>query len=315
MNEKIVKLKPACKDYLWGGRRLKDEYNKEIEGDILAESWELSCHPDGPSTIDSGKHKGMTLIEYIKQEGKAILGKNCEKFSDFPMLIKFIDAKQDLSVQVHPNNEYAKIHENEFGKTEVWYVVSCDEGAKLYFGVKEQIPKEEFAKRIADDTLLEVLNEVPVKKGDVFFIEAGTIHAIGKNMMIAEVQQNSNSTYRIYDFGRVDANGNKRELHVDKATDVSNLSPSRATEFADGHVAQCEYFTVDKLEVTEVAKGQVPNDSFLNILVLEGQGTIEVDDEQEQFKAGESFFLAAGTGEYFIKGDGEFLLSYIEDIN
>ena len=314
MSEKIIKLKPACKDYLWGGRRLIDEYNKEIEGDILAESWELSCHPDGPSVIVSGESKGMTLTDYIEYQGQEILGENCEKFPNFPILIKFIDAKQDLSVQVHPNDEYAKIHEHEFGKTEVWYVVSCDDDAKLYFGVKEAISKEEFARRIADDTLLEVLNEVPVKKGDVFFIAAGTIHAIGKNMMIAEVQQNSNSTYRIYDFGRRDANGNKRELHVDKALDVSKLTPSKEPKFAGNHLAQCKYFTVDKLVVSDMATGQVPMNSFLSILALEGQGTIEIEGEQEQFQRGDSFFLPAGAGEYCLEGNGEFLLSYIEDI-
>lgn len=314
MSRQLIKLKPAFKDYLWGGRKLIDEYGKDFDGDILAESWELSCHPDGPSIIANGEDTGLSLEEYITQEGWEILGVNCKKFSDFPILIKFIDAKQKLSIQVHPNDDYALTHEKQNGKTEVWYVVSCEEDAYLYYGVKENISKEELAKRIADDTITKVLKKVPVKAGDVFFIEAGTIHAIGKNIVIAEIQQNSNVTYRVHDFGRVGVDGKMRELHVEKAVEVSTLTPSAEQKLAGSHIAQCEYFTVDKLAVKDEVIGQVPKDSFLSILALDGQGAISVGEECEQFQKGDSFFLPANGGKYCIKGVGKFLLSYIENM-
>ena len=199
----ILKLKPSGKDYIWGGHKLVDNYGKEMTGDRLAETWELSCNPDGPSFVANGEDAGKTLRQYIEEHGKKVLGTNCERFEDFPILTKFIDAQDNLSIQVHPDNEYALKNEGQYGKTEMWYVVDAEEGACLYHGFNREISKDEFAKRIEEDTLLEVLNKVPVHKGDVFFIEAGTIHAIGKGLIIAEIQQNSNVTYRVYDYGRV----------------------------------------------------------------------------------------------------------------
>lgn len=211
----ILKLKAPCKDYIWGGNRLREEYGKELDSDKIAESWELSCHKDGQSMIVGGEFDGKTLSDYIEAKGKsAVLGKNCDRFEYFPVLIKLIDAKDNLSVQVHPSNDYALRVEGEYGKTEMWYIVDCDPGAELLYGFKHEISKEEFAERIANNTLLEVTNNVPVHKGDVFFIESGTLHAIGKGILIAEIQQNSNTTYRIYDYGRVGKDGKPRELHV-----------------------------------------------------------------------------------------------------
>ncbi len=181
-----------------GGERLKTIYNKQTEMSPVAESWELSCHKDGNSVIVSGEHSGMTLSEYVSKFGEKCLGKNCVG-DNFPILIKLIDAKSNLSVQVHPDDEYAFKVEGEQGKTEMWYIVDCDEDAFLLYGFTSQITKDEFKKRIEDNTLLEVLNKVKVKKGDTFFINSGTIHAIGSGCLIAEVQQNSNTTYRVYD--------------------------------------------------------------------------------------------------------------------
>ena len=195
----ILKLKPSGKDYLWGGRRLIEEYGKEFDGEKLAETWELSCHPDGPSYVDSGEYKGETLSEYILMEGKKVTGTHSRPYEQFPLLIKFIDAHDDLSIQVHPDDSYAIAHENQYGKTEMWYIVDCEEGASLYYGFAREISREEFAGRIRNHTLLEVLNKVEVQKGDVLFIESGTIHAIGSGNLIAEIQQNSNVTYRVYD--------------------------------------------------------------------------------------------------------------------
>ena len=253
-----IKLKPAFKDYLWGGTRLRDDFGKECDFEKIAESWELSCHKDGNSVVADGEFAGLTLAEYIEKQGKSVLGTNCEKFENFPILIKLIDAKDNLSVQVHPDNEYAMRVEGEYGKTEMWYIVDCDEGATLLYGFKHEISKDEFRERIANNTLLEVTNAVPVKKGDVFFIEAGTLHAIGKGILIAEIQQNSNTTYRIYDYGRVGADGKPRQLHVDKAVEVTDLCPAKPYPQSEPAVKEgwsekllssCEYFTVHALEI------------------------------------------------------------------
>ena len=216
-----LRLNSPLKDYIWGGTRLKTEFGKSTSLERVAESWELSCHKDGPSLIENGDFAGKTLPEYIKIQGKSVLGTNCEKFDYFPILIKLIDAQDNLSVQVHPDNNYALRVEGEYGKTEMWYIVDCAEGASLIYGFDHEISAEEFARRIQDNTLLNVCNIVPVKKGDVFFIEAGTIHAIGKGILIAEIQQNSNTTYRVYDYGRVGADGNPRQLHIEKAKEVT----------------------------------------------------------------------------------------------
>lgn len=313
----ILKLKPACKDYLWGGHRLVEEYNKEYEGDVLAETWELSCHPDGPSVIMNGDYAGKTLKEYIESEGKKVLGKNCRRFRDFPILTKFIDAKQNLSIQVHPDNKYALKNEGQYGKTEMWYVVDAKEDAFLYYGFEKEISKEEFAERIQNDTLLEVLHAVPVQKGDVLFIEAGTIHAIGENILIAEIQQNSNVTYRVYDYGRIGKDGKKRELHIEKALDVTNRVPLVKGQNCYPHVADCDYFTVDKLNldgnVQKTAEGFVSEDSFVSILILDGEGTVtdENGEEQVAYRKGDSLFLPAGSGRYKVEGSCDALVTTV----
>lgn len=311
----ILKLKPSCKDYLWGGHRLVEEYGKEYDGDVLAETWELSCHPDGPSTIANGVHAGQTLQQYIDEQGKEVLGSNCRRFRDFPILTKFIDAKDNLSIQVHPNNRYALKNEGQYGKTEMWYVMDAGKGAFLYYGFKKKISKEEFARRIEEDTLLEVLNAVPVQKGDVLFIESGTIHAIGKDILIAEIQQNSNVTYRVYDYGRVGKDGKKRDLHIEKALAVTNRVPIIKDKSSYPHVADCDYFTVDKLnldgKVMKKMEGTVSEDSFASILMLDGEGTISCEGETLEFKKGDSFFLSAGSGAYDVEGSCDALITTI----
>lgn len=310
----ILKLKPACKDYLWGGNKLKTDFGKEYDGDVLAETWELSCHPDGASVIVNGKNEGKTLRQYIEEQGKEVLGDNCEKFEEFPILTKFIDAKDNLSIQVHPDNEYAFKNEGQYGKTEMWYVVDAEPGAFLYYGFSKEVSEEEFAERIANNTLLEVLNAVPVKKGDVFFIEAGTIHAIGKNILIAEIQQNSNVTYRVYDFGRVGKDGKPRELHVDKAVAVTNREVKQPKSYAP-HLGKCEYFTVDKLYLDgitmETVEGNVGQNSFMSVLVLDGNGTMSCGGDVVEFSKGDSLFLPAGSGNFRISGAVEALVTTV----
>ena len=311
----ILKLKPICKDYLWGGNRLKKEYGKEFEGDTLAETWELSCHPDGSSQIVNGSWAGCTLEEYICKNGREVLGTNCANRNNFPILIKLIDAKDNLSIQVHPDDTYAMRHEGQYGKTEMWYVVDCREGAYLYYGFSRPIDREEFAKRIQEDTLTEVLREVPVKKGDVFYIEAGTIHAIGKDILIAEIQENSNVTYRVYDYGRKDKEGKKRELHVDKALEVTCLAPVKEGRSAVPHIADGPYFTVDKLNLDGALfkrqEGTVSQESFVSILFLDGEGEIHCGKEALDFKKGDSFFLPAGAGDYSVQGSCQALVTTI----
>ncbi|MCD7957080.1 MAG: class I mannose-6-phosphate isomerase [Lachnospiraceae bacterium] len=313
----IFKLRPACKEYLWGGQRLKMEYGKVTNAVILAESWELSCHPDGPSVIRNGSYAGKTLAEYIEAEGWEVLGTHCGRFRDFPILIKFIDANQNLSIQVHPDNQYALKNEGQYGKTEMWYVVDAGKDAFLYYGFKEEITKEEFAERIEKDTLPDVLNAVPVRKGDVLFIEPGTIHAIGQNILIAEIQQNSNVTYRVYDYGRVGKDGKKRDLHIEKALAVTNRVPLKKGDNSYPHVADCDYFTVDKLNLDgsrmKRMEGTVTGESFLSILILDGDGVITCGNDALLYQKGDSLFLPAGSGEYRIEGSCDALLTSIRE--
>ena len=260
MKEPLL-LIPACKDYLWGGTRLKTEYHKRSDRPVIAESWELSCHPDGPSRVANGPLAGHTLPEALALLGPGCLGKRARRFGRFPLLIKLIDAEKDLSIQVHPDDGYARRVEGGQGKTEMWYIVDCEPDAFLYFGFEREISAEEMRRRIADHTITEVLHRAPVHRGDVFFIGAGTIHAIGAGILLAEIQQNSNTTYRVYDFGRVGADGKPRALHVDKALDVTLRRPADAdapgagplAEKADyrlRRLAKCNYFTVDALALS-----------------------------------------------------------------
>lgn len=316
MDNYVMKLNAPCKDYIWGGNRLRNEFGKKSDADKIAESWELSCHKDGESVIANGKFAGKTLNEVISDCGKGILGSNCQRFENFPILIKLIDALDNLSVQVHPNNDYAMRVEGEYGKTEMWYIVDCDEGAELLYGFKHNITKEEFKQRIANNTLLEVTNNVPVHKGDVFFIEAGTLHAIGKGILIAEIQQNSNTTYRIYDYGRVGKDGKPRQLHVDKAVEVTTLTPPKyptkpmgkeeqLNDYTKTLLSKCDYFDVHKLSVATKAELEATDTSFNSILVLDGSGKIG----DVELKKGDSCFIPAGFGKYTFEGKAEVILT------
>lgn len=315
----IFRLKPVFKDYIWGGTRLKDDFGFKSELDKLAEGWMLSCHKDGKNIIENGEFAGSTLEDVINNFGKEkIVGTNSDKFPYFPVLIKLIDAKDNLSIQVHPDNDYAQKVEHEFGKTEIWYVLDAEPDAKLIYGFKEKISSDEFKNAIENNTLLDVLNVVNVKKGDLFFIEAGTVHAIGKGTLIAEIQQNSNSTYRVYDYGRVGADGKPRELHIKKAVDVSKTEPAKyeikpfgaETEITGGTsqiLTECDLFTVTKYNVTDEIKLFADEKSFNHVLVTDGFGKINDED----FKKGDSFFIPASFGEYKISGNAEVLITKI----
>lgn len=315
------KLQSVCKDYIWGGTRLKTEYNQSSSAARLAECWSLSCHPDGPSVILNGEFAGQPLPEYLKRQGMDVLGTNCSGYEDFPILIKLIDAKDRLSIQVHPDNAYALQHEGQKGKAEMWYVADCEPGASLYYGFDHPIGREEFRRRIENNKLEEVLNRVLVHPGDTFFIEAGTLHAIGAGILIAEIQQNSNLTYRIYDYGRLGADGKPRQLHIEKALDVTRREPPKrparpsvtetGSEYTRTVLCSCEYFTVRLMKISEVQL-EADASSFHSIVCLNGDALLlEKGKPLTTFQKGDSIFIPAGTGIYSVKGDCEILLTTV----
>jgi len=312
--KKMMKLTPIFKDYIWGGKKLKSSFGKESDLEKIAESWELCCHQNGTNGVLGEE---VNLEEFIRLHPEC-LGEKAKKFERFPVLIKLIDAEDNLSIQVHPADEYALKNENSFGKTEMWYVVDCAEDAYLYYGFEKEISKEEFQERIEKNTLPEVLNKVPIKKGDVFFIEAGTIHAICKNTLIAEIQQNSDITYRVYDYGRVGKDGKPRELHVAKALEVTNLTRpvERTTEvlvsneaYEERLLAQCEYFETRLYKINKECQFSCVNDSFNSLLCLDGKAMISCGEEKMEMNKGDSVFVSAGAGEYQISGECEVIFT------
>lgn len=298
----VYKLVPEYKDYLWGGEKLKTDYGKQTDKTPCAESWELSLNPHGLTKVEDGK----TLAEVLTPEKT---GKNCEKFEFFPVLIKFIDAKQNLSVQVHPSDDYALKYENSYGKTESWYIVDAEEGAGIYCGFKRDTNKEEFLQSLASGEVEKLLNFIPVKKGDCYFIPSGTVHAIGAGCLILEIQQNSDLTYRVYDYNRRGADGKLRELHVDKAVKVINFNKYEPKLFASGEnprvITECDYFRSRELVLNGGFTEKNAN-SFTCVTVTDGSGEIN----GEKFVKGDSFFVCADT-EYTLKGTGKVILTCV----
>lgn len=298
----VYKLVPEYKDYLWGGEKLKTDYGKQTDKTPCAESWELSLNPHGLTKVEDGK----TLAEVLTPEKT---GKNCEKFEFFPVLIKFIDAKQNLSVQAHPSDDYALKYENSYGKTESWYIVEAEEGAGIYCGFKRDTNKEEFLQSLASGEVENLLNFIPVKKGDCYFIPSGTVHAIGAGCLILEIQQNSDLTYRVYDYNRRGADGKLRELHVDKAVKVINFNKYEPKLFASGEnprvITECDYFRSRELVLNGGFTEKNAN-SFTCVTVTDGSGEIN----GEKFVKGDSFFVCADT-EYTLKGTGKVILTCV----
>ena len=308
----MFKLIPSVADYIWGGRRLIEEYGIKTNKDPAAEAWVVSCHSAGPSTVEDGEFKGQTL-EQVWENHKEICGTNGNKFEFFPILIKFIDAKNNLSIQVHPDNDYAMRVEGEYGKTEAWYILDCDEGAELILGFNREVSVEEFKKAAQSEEMLNIVNKVKVKKGDLFFIESGTLHAICKGILLAEVQQNSNTTYRVYDYGRVGADGKPRALHIDKAADVTKLCPptitnasEREVEKQDGgtrtHLTECDLFKMYSVETDGEYVSEAGDESFVSLLCLDGSAEVVCGKKTLGMKKGESLFIPASSGEFKIIG-------------
>ena len=292
--QKIYRLTPATKDNLWGGNKLR-AYGKNADSDIIAESWELSFTKGGEARIEDGR----TTVEAFPRE---TWGTNAAKFPFFPTLTKFIDAREKLSVQVHPSDEYALKNEGQYGKTEMWYVVEADEGAGLYMGLERKADADEFLSAVKDGSVENLLSFKTVKAGDVFFIPSGTIHAIGAGVVIFEIQQNSTLTYRLYDYMRRDKDGNLRELHVEKAMLVSDLDVYKEAPRVENSpeiIGKCEYFETAKykLNFTNLPLF-VGAESFLSVTCVGGEGTID----GEKIAKGDSFFIPAGAGDILIAG-------------
>ncbi len=298
----IVKLKPAIKSYIWGGTKLK-KYGKGSNEDIISETWELSFHDDGLTLIDSGKDKGKTLKEVVNHSD---LGKNVVSFPFFPCLIKLIDSSDNLSVQVHPSDEYALKYENSYGKTEMRYILESEENAGIYVGFKEDENEENIKEALNNGTILDHLNFFKVNKGECYFIKSGTIHAIGKGVTLIEIQQNSNLTYRLYDYNRKDKNGNSRELHIEKALKVIDYKKYAPISFNKDVIGSCKYFTSKKVSFTNSYEIENDDTSFASITFIEGKGTINNMD----FKKFDTFFIPASK-KAFIEGEGSFIITKV----
>lgn len=319
-------LAPSGKDYLWGGERLSDDFNKNIDCRPLAETWECSTHPDGASVVRSGPFTGLTLSELFALYPD-YLGTKLSGVGELPVLVKFIDARRDLSVQVHPPDAYAREHEHgAHGKSEMWYVVEAARDAHLIYGFLHDTDRETVRRSLNEGTLLRHLQKVPVKKGDVFFIPAGQVHALGAGCLVAEVQESSNVTYRLYDYDRVDRNGQKRPLHVDKALEVANLrssaaprQPMEVVRFRPGTMIEllcrCPWFQVEKITVDTrrcrtLARFKSNPESFRALLCVEGCGTLSwgsAAHERLDFFRGDSIFVPADSVEYRIHGMAQLL--------
>lgn len=306
-------LSPAGKDYLWGGVRLKSEYGKKINLNPLAETWECSAHPDGPSVVVNGEHKGKTLIEVIAEHPE-YLGAKCNPTDGFPILIKFIDAAKDLSVQVHPDDNYAMKYEHDRGKTEMWYVLDAEPNAELVYGFEHPVNEEILRDAVKNGDLTKHLHRVKVHKGDTFYIPAGTVHAIGSGLLIAEIQESSNLTYRVYDYDRVGPDGRKRELHFDKAVKVMDMKPtrdirqqSRVIRHYPGcsreMICRCQYFEAEKIQCSESFEFTVRPESYQVLLCVVGSGRLG----DMEFRKGQCVLLPAGLGRMKIHGQCELL--------
>ena len=316
-----MKLVPVYKDYLCGGNELKKMYEKDSGMEITAESWELCCHPDGENIVANGSYKGQTLSEVLKKN-PGFVSSAYQSEEKFPVLIKFIDAAKALSIQVHPSDDTAKVELGEEGKAEMWYVVKAKPRAFLYYGLNQNISKEKLREKILDGTVCDVLNKVYVHEGDVFFILPGTIHAIGEGLVIAEIQQNSNSTFRVYDFGRKGPDGKERPLHIDRAVDVIDYAPIVPSKIEDNnsmilkygkiqHLFESSYFKVTKISCNEEMPMFAEGDTFHSLLFIKGSGTIECQGKKYQFKGGDSYYIPADIKLYSLKGDFEALLTTI----
>ncbi len=314
-----LQFEPILKERIWGGTKLKTFLNKPITSDITGESWEISTVENDVSIIANGSLKGKSLNQVINEFPEAVLGmKVYEQFGiQFPLLFKYLDAREDLSIQLHPNDELAKKRHNSFGKTEMWYVMQADADSRLIVGFKEKSSPEEYRKHIHDKTIIDILDTKKVKQGDVFFLATGTIHAIGAGIVIAEIQQTSDITYRIYDFDRVDANGNKRELHVDLSLEAINYDTIEAQKFyskvenVSNEIVNCNYFTTNFIPLDGNTRIYKHGEFFTVYMCVDGEFQLTIDDINYTYKKGDTILLPACLTDFQLSGKASILEIYI----
>lgn len=318
-----LKFTPVYKQIIWGGDNIRRHFNRVTPFEKVAESWELCCRSDGMSIVSEGPLKGKTFTQVISDFKEKVLGtKSIEKYGcDFPLLIKLIDANGKLSVQVHPDDAYAQSCGEKNGKNELWYIVDAKPGAKLVYGLKDGVTKEDFTAAMRDDAIASTLRQVPVAPGDVFYIPAGTVHAILNGILVAEIQQNSNTTYRIYDWGRVDADNRPRELQIDRALDVINFGrelPQRNSEVRSGDtgcsvktVLRCEFFNIDEVDLDGKFAGEAAGDTFYVLMNLGGCVKIAFDGGEMTLESGDTALIPACLGNYTVEGRSKLLLTWI----
>lgn len=314
----IIFMEPVYKDYIWGGEKLKKEFNKNTPFDTTAESWEISSNKNGDCRIINKEYNGKTLKNLFEDEKlkEKIFGRKCKDLKEFPLLIKFIDAKENLSIQVHPDDEYAKKIGLESGKTEMWYIMECKDNGKIIGGLNAKLTKSELQGAIENDNIKDYLNYLDIKKGDSIYIPAGTVHAILKNTLICEIQQNSDITYRVYDWDRKDKDGKGRQLHKKEAIETINTknetSIIHSTEKLEiQKIVKSEFFEVEKINCNNIFEDVSNFTTFFAINVVEGEGSIETITEEYKIKKGDSFLIPAFLGKYKIEGNITFLKSYI----
>lgn len=313
-----VKFSPILQEKIWGGNKLVRLFNKRSNKVKIGESWELSGVKDNISIVSNGEYTGLSLTKLVENYKSDFIGGSVYNVfgNEFPLLFKFIDAADDLSIQLHPNDQLAKERHNSFGKTEMWYVLDVDEKSKLYAGFNQELNKEEYLKYFDKGELLDLIHVDEVKKGDAFFIEVGTIHAIGKGILIAEIQQTSDITYRVYDWDRVDANGQGRELHTELAIDALDFNKIGTCKVdynnyknISNQIYSCQYFTTNKLNIENKLDRNISQiDSFVVYMCVEGSGSIKVNNQVEKMIKGETVLIPAIAKEVFLESNDIFEL-------
>jgi mannose-6-phosphate isomerase len=321
MSTKIYPLQfePILKERIWGGEKLKTVLNKPIVSKITGESWELSAVDGDISIAANGELKGKSLTEIINEAPNDILGTTVYKrFGvQFPLLFKYLDAREDLSIQVHPNDELAKKRHNSFGKTEMWYIMQADKNARIIVGFKEDSNEQLYVENLKSKTLISILDDIKVKEGDVFFLETGTVHAIGAGLVVAEIQQTSDFTYRIYDFDRVDVYGNKRELHVDLALEAINFDKLETFRDYDRKrnesnvIVDCPYFTTNLIPLEGEVTISKSGDTFTVYMCVEGEFEIAFENSIYKYKKGDTVLIPAAMNTFILSGKASILEIYI----
>ena len=312
----LIFMEPVFKDYLWGGNRLKNELHKKSDLEITAESWEISSNKNGDCKIINEEYRDLTLSELYERKDlrEPIFGSKCIDIEEFPLLVKYIDAKQNLSIQVHPDDEYAKTIGLPNGKNEMWYIMDCENNSKIIAGLNKNLEKQELAEIIKNDRIKDYLNYTDIKKGDSIYISAGTVHAILGGVLICEIQQNSDTTYRVYDWDRKDKNGNSRELHKEQAINTikPNIIPEVIHENLESNqiIASNKYFEVEKINISGDFIDESDTNTFFIINVVDGEGKVKTKREEIKLIKGDSFLVPATIGKYEFEGTMQILKTY-----